>query len=149
LITLAHFSVSSAMSLPKSAGEPASGVPPKSASLALSLESARPALVSLLSLSMMSAGVPSLAVKFIGPAEHHTGFRDWNAFRLSPFQRTRELFLLSSRVRLFVRELAPEVTPKDEITVTIAGAQSLNCQDQKHPSRGCAKSFPTDRVTPV
>jgi hypothetical protein len=111
LITLAHFSVSSAMSLPKSAGEPASGVPPKSASLALSLESARPALVSLLSLSMMSAGVPSLAVKFIGPAEHHTGFRDWNAFRLSPFQRTRELFLLSSRVRLFVRELAPEVTP--------------------------------------
>src|SRR5262245_20531429 len=32
LITLPHFSVSSAMSLPKSAGEPASAVPPRSAS---------------------------------------------------------------------------------------------------------------------
>jgi dihydroorotate dehydrogenase (fumarate) len=38
------------MSLPKSPGGPANGVPPKSASLALTLESARPALVSLLSL---------------------------------------------------------------------------------------------------
>jgi len=42
LITLPHFSVSSAISLPKSPGGPASGVPPKSASLALSLESASP-----------------------------------------------------------------------------------------------------------
>ena len=42
LITLAHFSVSSAMSLPKSAGEPASAVPPRSASRALILGSARP-----------------------------------------------------------------------------------------------------------
>ena len=56
-ITLPHFSVSSAMSLPKSAGEPASTVPPKSASRALILGSARPALISLLSLSMISAGV--------------------------------------------------------------------------------------------
>src|SRR5262245_49526011 len=55
--TLPHFSVSSAMSLPKSAGEPTSGVPPKSASLAFILGSARPALISLLSLSTMSAGV--------------------------------------------------------------------------------------------
>src|SRR6266436_4824273 len=55
--TLPHLSVSSAMSLPKSAGEPTSGVPPKSASLALILGSARPALISLLSLSMISAGV--------------------------------------------------------------------------------------------
>ena len=37
LITLPHFSVSSAMSLPKSAGEPASTVPPRSASRALHL----------------------------------------------------------------------------------------------------------------
>src|SRR5262245_27450836 len=56
-ITLAHFSVSSAMSLPRSAGEPTSGVPPKSASLGFILGSARPALISLLSLSMISAGV--------------------------------------------------------------------------------------------
>src|SRR5262249_43381 len=55
--TLAHFSVSSAISFPKSAGEPTSGVPPKSASRALIVGSARPALISLLSLSTMSAGV--------------------------------------------------------------------------------------------
>src|SRR5262245_16027333 len=37
LTTLPHFSVSSAMSLPKSAGEPASSVPPRSARRALIL----------------------------------------------------------------------------------------------------------------
>src|SRR5262245_66439476 len=57
LTTVAHFSVSSAMILPNSAGEPASAVPPKSASCAFILESARPALISLLSLSMVSVGV--------------------------------------------------------------------------------------------
>src|SRR5262249_25384232 len=57
LITLAHFSVSSAMSLPKSAGETTSGVTPKTASRAFILGSARPALISLLSLSMISPGV--------------------------------------------------------------------------------------------
>ena len=41
LTTLPHFSVSSAMSLPKSAGEPGSTVPPRSASRALILGSAR------------------------------------------------------------------------------------------------------------
>src|SRR6516225_6226069 len=55
--TLPHFSVSSAMSLPKSAGEPASTVPPRSVSRALSLGSARPALISLLSFATISAGV--------------------------------------------------------------------------------------------
>ena len=56
-MTLPHFSVSSAMSLPKSAGESASTSPPRSASRALSLASARPALISLLSFSTISAGV--------------------------------------------------------------------------------------------
>ena len=56
-ITLRHFSVSSAMSLPKSAGESVSTSPPRSASRALILGSARAALISLLSLSMISAGV--------------------------------------------------------------------------------------------
>src|SRR5262245_64689246 len=42
--TLPHFSVSSATSLPKSAGEPTSGVPPRSASRVLILGSARPSL---------------------------------------------------------------------------------------------------------
>src|SRR5262249_30701894 len=56
-ITLPHFSVSSAMSLPKSAGEPASAVPPRSASRAFILGSARGALISLLSFSTISAGV--------------------------------------------------------------------------------------------
>src|SRR5262245_4574945 len=58
LITLAHFSVSSAMSLPKSAGEPGSTAPPRSASRTLIMGSARAALTSLLSLSTISAGVP-------------------------------------------------------------------------------------------
>src|SRR6516162_6999591 len=56
-ITLPHFSVSSAMSLPKSAGEPIITVPPRSASRALSLESTRLALIASLSLSIISAGV--------------------------------------------------------------------------------------------
>src|SRR5262245_35549160 len=56
-ITLAHFSVSSAMCLPKSAGEPGSTVPPRSARRAFILGSSRAALTSLLSLSTMSAGV--------------------------------------------------------------------------------------------
>src|SRR5215813_637021 len=55
--TLAHFSVSAAMSLAKSAGEPARIVPPSSASRALIFGSATPAFNSLLSLSMISAGV--------------------------------------------------------------------------------------------
>src|SRR5262245_28782957 len=57
LITLPHFSVSSAMSLPKSAGESASTSPPRSASRVFSLGSARAALISLLSLSMIAEGV--------------------------------------------------------------------------------------------
>src|SRR5262249_19301639 len=57
LMTLPPFSISLAMSLPKSAGEPASTVPPRSASRALVFGSARPALISLLSLSTISAGV--------------------------------------------------------------------------------------------
>src|SRR6516225_7231663 len=55
--TLPHFSVSSAMSLPKSAGEPGSAVAPHSASRAFNLGSARAALISVLSLSAISAGV--------------------------------------------------------------------------------------------
>src|SRR5262245_22919160 len=56
-IKLPHFSVSSAMSLANSAGEPGSAVPPNSASRALIFGSAKPALISLLSLSMISACV--------------------------------------------------------------------------------------------
>src|SRR5262249_2902362 len=56
-ITLPHFSVSSAMSLPKSAGESTSGALPTSPSRAFILGSAGPALISLLSFSTISAGV--------------------------------------------------------------------------------------------
>src|SRR5262245_47582152 len=56
-ITLPHFLISSEMSLPKSAGEPPSTVPPRLASRALSFGSAMLILTSLLSLSMSSAGV--------------------------------------------------------------------------------------------
>src|SRR5262249_28336557 len=56
-ITLPHFSVSSAISLPKSAGEPASTVPPSSASRAFILGSASAVLISALSFPMISRGV--------------------------------------------------------------------------------------------
>jgi hypothetical protein len=48
--TLAHFSVSSAISLPNSAGEPGSGSPPSAASRAFIAGSAIAVLISLLSL---------------------------------------------------------------------------------------------------
>src|ERR1700674_3563676 len=57
LMTSPHFSVSSAITLLKSAAEPGSTVPPRSANRAFSLGSARPALIALLSLSTISAGV--------------------------------------------------------------------------------------------
>src|SRR5262245_44194586 len=56
-ITFAHFSLSSTTSFPKSAGEPRTTVPPRSASRASTLGSASAALISLLSLSTISAGV--------------------------------------------------------------------------------------------
>src|SRR5262249_10395779 len=56
-MTLPHFSLSPAMSLPKSAGEPTNAVPPSSASRALILGSARPALMASLSLSIICDGV--------------------------------------------------------------------------------------------
>src|SRR5262249_17979510 len=66
LSTLAHFSVSSAISLPKSAEDPASTVPPTSASLAFSFGSARAALTSVLSFATISAG------EFLGaPMPYH------------------------------------------------------------------------------
>src|ERR1700722_14913405 len=56
-ITLPHFSVSSAMNFPNSAGAIDIGTAPKSASRDLNSGAGRVALVSLLSLSMISAGV--------------------------------------------------------------------------------------------
>src|SRR5712691_3256274 len=64
--TLPHFSVSAAMSMPKSAGDPRSAVPPNSANRALILGSTSAALISLLSLSMIAEGV------FFGRSEEHT-----------------------------------------------------------------------------
>jgi hypothetical protein len=57
-ITLPHFSVSSAINLLKSAGEPGSAVTPNSASRAFILASASAALISLLSLD---AAISALA----------------------------------------------------------------------------------------
>src|SRR6516164_10981410 len=57
LITLAHFAVSSAMCFLKSADEPASAMAPRSTSRALKLGLASAALISRLSVSMMSGGV--------------------------------------------------------------------------------------------
>src|SRR5262249_5679183 len=55
--TLVHFSVSSAMNLAKSADEPGSTIPPMAAIFAATLGSARPALISRLSSSMIALGV--------------------------------------------------------------------------------------------
>jgi hypothetical protein len=55
--TLDHFSVSLAMSWPKSAGGPGNVVPPRSASRGFALGSARIALISLLSRPTISGGV--------------------------------------------------------------------------------------------
>src|SRR5262249_38722193 len=57
LITLPHFSVSSTMSLPKSADVIDIGSTPKPASRAFMMGSAAMALISLFSLSITSAGV--------------------------------------------------------------------------------------------
>src|SRR5215470_1804628 len=57
LTTLPHFSLSSAKSFPNSAGVLTKTLPPKSASRARIFGSARPALISLLSLLTISAGV--------------------------------------------------------------------------------------------
>src|SRR5262245_53681018 len=62
-ITLPHFSVSSVMSVLKSADEPPRIIPPRSTSCVFTLGSARPALISLLSLSMIPAGVLAGAPK--------------------------------------------------------------------------------------
>src|SRR5436190_21245536 len=56
-ITAPHFAVSSAISLPYSAGEPPSGMPLISARRPLILESANPALISRFKVSITSAGV--------------------------------------------------------------------------------------------
>jgi len=56
-ITFAHFSVYSTINLPNSAGELANVSAPKLAMRALKLGSASPALISLLSFSMISVGV--------------------------------------------------------------------------------------------
>src|SRR5262249_3029193 len=56
LTTFAHFSTSSTMNVPKSAGVIGSGSPPRSASRSLSLASARTALISSFSLATIAAG---------------------------------------------------------------------------------------------
>src|ERR1700761_2743959 len=58
LFTLAHFSVSSAMNLPKSAGEPENTPQPRSSRRLRIAGSASAALTSLLSLATMSDAVP-------------------------------------------------------------------------------------------
>ena len=56
-MTLPHFSFSAAMNVPNSTGEVAKAVSPQSAIVCLILGSARPALIALLSISMIAGGV--------------------------------------------------------------------------------------------
>src|SRR5215510_4294665 len=69
--TLPHFSVSAAISLPKSPGEPPRVVTPMPLRRPLNLGSARAALISLLSLSTISAGV------FLGAPRPHTALASY------------------------------------------------------------------------
>src|SRR5262245_45696134 len=93
LTTLPHLSGSLTVRLPNSAGDPPSGVSPTSASRAFVLESPRTALISLLSLSTISAGVflgapmpyadsPRSLRRFRPRPEYRAGRR--NALQLSP-----------------------------------------------------------------
>src|SRR5262245_2185510 len=61
-MTLPHFSFSAAMNFPNSAGEVAKTVSPQSTIVCLILGSARPALIALLSTSMLAGGVSFGAV---------------------------------------------------------------------------------------
>src|SRR5262249_61758349 len=70
---LPHFLVSSASSLPKSAGEPGSTIVPTSANDALILGSARAALTSELSLATISTGVFFGAAKPYQPLASYPG----------------------------------------------------------------------------
>src|SRR5262245_7790516 len=67
-ITWRHFSVSSAMSLPKSAGEPARMRSPRSSYFALISDRARDALISLLSTSTISGEI-------LGPGNAEPAFK--------------------------------------------------------------------------
>ena len=58
LMTLPHFCVSSAIKFPKSAAEPGSNDAPRSVNRAFATGSANIALIAVLSLSTISAGVP-------------------------------------------------------------------------------------------
>src|SRR5438132_12595180 len=101
LITLPHFSDSSAMSLPKPTSEPASAAASKSARRALIWGSARAAFISSFSLSTISGGV------FLGA----TG--DW-----SP--ATDELIIsFASGIR---RDL-PELADSDEVAAFRLGQE--------------------------
>src|ERR1044072_4501638 len=73
LITFVHFSMASETSVPNSAGEPPTGVPPSSVIRCLILGSARAALSSLLSRSMISAGGPLGAPAPATPRVPHSG----------------------------------------------------------------------------
>src|SRR5262245_38665790 len=89
LETLRHFSVSSAMSLPNSAGVIGVGSTPTSASRAFSFVSARPALTSRLSLSTMSPGVcyaSSLNWCRSRLSSHFAGLNDFREIALTEIQ---------------------------------------------------------------
>jgi hypothetical protein len=86
--TSPHFSVSSAMTLPKSVAEPTSGVLPKSASRALMVELARPALISVFNVATISEEVCLGAPKPGLPADVNALWQNqrlsqWNIGRIN------------------------------------------------------------------
>jgi hypothetical protein len=109
-ITLLHFSVSSAMSLPNSAGDCAPGVPPKSAIRAFKCGSASAAPISLLSLSIACDSLPSRAradpySSFAGPQPNSAVHKPRDLVPL--LKASGAMQHLSSPDQRFRRVLAP------------------------------------------
>src|SRR6516164_4378749 len=139
--TLADFSVSSARSLPKSADEPGRAVAPNSANRAFILGSARAALISLLSLSTISAGVLFDAPT---PVQKLDSYPGTNSATVGMSGNTGERVAV---VTASARSLPPLTYSIDEDMVA---NMTCTCPPSRSTSAGPAPRYGTcTRLTPV
>src|SRR6516162_5511289 len=139
--TLADFSVSSTRSLPKSAGEPGRAVAPNSANRAFILGSARAALISLLSLSTISAGVLFGAPT---PVQKLDSYPGTNSATVGISGNTGERVAV---VTASARSLPPLTYSIDEDMVA---NMTCTCPPSRSTSAGPAPRYGTcTRLTPV
>src|SRR5262249_13396464 len=139
--TLADFSVSSTRSLPKSADEPGRAVAPNSANRAFILGSARAALISLLSLSTISAGVLFGAPT---PVQNLDSYPGTNSATVGMSGNTGERVAV---VTASARSLPPLTYSIDE---DIVANMTCTCPLSRSTSAGPAPRYGTcTRLTPV